>query len=167
MFALVFIVGSFLAPCSTIDSQNPCQRTGEAMHDRILFAFMILGDGDGKSRTTRTEVGTGLFVHLGVAAFGISFAIRHMHQPWRACFPCASKRSPNRFPGTSPKASTASREPATIGRIGMAARVRGGRLSDRCRPLTMPLATATRAPRALDVNQEWRVSFFSVNRVGC
>jgi hypothetical protein len=77
------------------------------------------------------------------------------------------RASPYRFAGTRPKACTASREPATIGRIGMAARVRGGWLSDRFRSIAMPLATATRAPTALDIHQEWRVPFFSGNQVGC
>jgi hypothetical protein len=74
---------------------------------------------------------------------------------------------PNSLPGTRPDAFTASREPATIGRIGMAARVRGGWSSDRFRSITMTLATAMRAPRALDVNQEWRDWSFSGNRVDC
>jgi hypothetical protein len=54
-----------------------------------------------------------------------------------------------------------------MGRIGMAARVRGGGLSDRFRSITRPLAKATRALRVLDVNQEWRMPSFSGKRVGC
>jgi hypothetical protein len=44
---------------------------------------------------------------------------------------------------------------------------RGGWSSDRFRSITMSLATATHAPRALDVNQEWRDWSFSGNRVDC
>jgi len=73
----------------------------------------------------------------------------------------------NRFAGTRPKAFTASREPATFGRIGMPARVCGGWLSDRFRSITMTLATATRAPRKLDANQGWCVPSFSGDPVGC
>jgi len=64
-------------------------------------------------------------------------------------------------------AFTASREPATIGRIGMAARVRGGCLGVRFRSIAMTLATAMRALRALDVNQECRDWSFSGNQVDC
>jgi hypothetical protein len=71
-------------------------------------------------------------------------------------FAMCTHAQPEQFPGRRPAAFTASREPATIGRIGVAARVRGGWSSDRFRSITMSLATAMRAPRALDVHQEWR-----------
>jgi len=72
----------------------------------------------------------------------------------------------NSVPATRPAAFKASPKSATIGRIGTATRVRGGWLSDRFRSITMLLATATRVPRALDVDQESRERSFSGNRLG-
>jgi hypothetical protein len=82
-------------------------------------------------------------------------------------FSMCTQAQPEPLSCTRPNAFAASREPATIGRIGMAARLRGGGLTDRFGSLTMPLKNATPAPRAFDVNQEGCLPSFSGNRVGC
>jgi len=69
-----------LAPFSTIDLRNPCQRDGKAAQEKIRFAFKPLGDDDPLSPNEQTEVESGVYVHLRRAAGGIALAIRHMQQ---------------------------------------------------------------------------------------
>ena len=110
---------------SCIDSLRVFCETSRLAHPSDLEALnKALGDDDPLSPNAQTEVDAVAFVHLRRAAGGISLVIRHMHQWWGACLPCAPLHSPHSFPGTRPEAFTASREPATIGRIGMAAHAR-------------------------------------------
>jgi hypothetical protein len=73
-----------LAPFSTIESQYPCQRASEATHEKLLFSFRTLGDGDSPSRNARTEVEADVFVHLRDAARWY-FICKQAHAPTIAC----------------------------------------------------------------------------------